>query len=110
MLICDHAGRRTPAALGDLGLAAAEWERHIAYDIGAAELSTRLAEQLGGACLIQQVYSRLVIDCNRAPDRPDAIVALVDGVQVPGNLDLSPAERRARVEAIHAPYHAAIAA
>ena len=52
LIICDHAGRRTPAALGDLGLPPAEWERHIAYDIGEAGLSERLAEALGGACAI----------------------------------------------------------
>lgn len=109
LLVCDHAGRRTPAALGDLGLPPTEWDRHIAYDIGAEGLAVKLAERLGGACLISQAYSRLVIDCNRAPERGDAIVATADGAQVPGNLDISPEARRARVEAIHTPYHAAIA-
>ena len=109
LLICDHAGRRTPAELGDLGLPPAEWERHIAYDIGAAALSERLAAALGGACVIQQVYSRLAIDCNRDPARADAIVETADGARVPGNLDLSQQARQGRIEAIHAPYHAAIA-
>ena len=110
LLICDHAGRRTPSALGDLGLPPSEWERHIAYDIGAAGLSGRLAGKLGGACVIQQVYSRLVIDCNRDPARADAIVELADGARVTGNLNLSPDMRRGRIEAIHTPYHAAITA
>ncbi len=110
LLICDHAGRRTPSALGDLGLSSAEWDRHIAYDIGAAGLSDYLAAALGGACVIKQVYSRLVIDCNRDPARPDAIVEVADGATVAGNLNLSPEARRGRIEAIHAPYHAAIAA
>ena len=110
VLVCDHAGRRTPAELGDLGLSPAEWDRHIAYDIGASGLAGIIAERLGGACLIQQVYSRLVIDCNRAPERADAIVAVADGARVPGNLDLTPQHRQGRIKAIHAPYHAAIAA
>ena len=110
LLICDHAGRRTPARLGDMGLPPPEWERHIAYDIGALGLAERLAEALGGACLIAQAYSRLVIDCNRDPDRADAFVEVADGTRVPANLNLSAAARRARVEAIHAPYHAAITA
>ncbi len=109
LLICDHAGRRTPAILGDLGLPPTEWERHIAYDIGAAGLSERLAAALGGACLISQVYSRLVIDCNRDPARRDAIVEVADGAAVGGNLNLSPDARQGRIEAIHKPYHAAIA-
>ena len=110
LIICDHAGRRTPAELGDLGLPPAEWERHIAYDIGAAGLAERLAAALGGACMIAQVYSRLVIDCNRDPARPDAIVEVADGATVTGNLNLSGEARRGRIEAIHTPYHAAIAA
>ena len=110
LLVCDHAGRLTPEAFGDMGLVAAEWNRHIAYDIGAAGLSARLAEALGGACVIEQRYSRLVIDCNRAPGRSDAIVALADGSEVPANRNLSLEARQARVEAIHTPYHATIAA
>ncbi len=110
VLVCDHAGRRTPAELGDLGLPPDAWERHIAWDIGAFGLAQALARRLGGACLIAQAYSRLVIDCNRHPDRADAIVAVADGTAAPGNRDLTPQARRARVEAIHTPYHLAISA
>jgi predicted N-formylglutamate amidohydrolase len=35
LLVCEHAGRKVPKALKSLGLAAQEFERHIAYDIGA---------------------------------------------------------------------------
>ena len=38
-LTCDHAGQRIPKALGDMGLPAAEFDRHIAWDIGAAGVS-----------------------------------------------------------------------
>jgi predicted N-formylglutamate amidohydrolase len=110
LVICDHAGRQTPQILGDLGLPPQDWERHIAYDIGALGLAAALCERLGGAGLIAQRYSRLVIDCNRDPSRADAIVAIADGSPAPANAGLSTAERRARVEAIHRPYHAAIAA
>jgi len=84
-------------------------DRHIAYDIGAAALAERLAARLD-ACLIRQTYSRLVIDCNRDPVRPDAIPTRADGTDVPGNLILDAASRQARVDAIHAPHHRAIAA
>ena len=109
LLVCDHAGRAVPRALGDLGLPAAEFDRHIAYDIGAAGLALALAEPLGAA-LIQQAYSRLVIDCNREPGRADAIPTLADGVRVGGNVGLSEDDRARRVAAIHRPYHAAIRA
>ena len=29
-LTADHAGRAVPAALGDMGVPAGEWDRHIA--------------------------------------------------------------------------------
>ena len=109
LLVCDHAGRATPLSLGRLGLAEAAFEQHIAWDIGALDLARRLAVILD-ATLIHQAYSRLVIDCNRAPDHPGAILAVSDGWVIPGNEALSPAEVAGRVEAIHAPYHGAIAA
>lgn len=109
MLIGDHAGREIPAALGDLGLPAAELKRHIGWDIGVAELGARLAETLD-ACFIAQRFSRLVIDCNRDPARPDAICEVSDGTRVPGNAGLSEADRRTRIEEVFAPYHDRIAA
>jgi len=109
LLIGDHAGRAVPRALADLGLRDAELSRHIGWDIGIAELGRRLAVALD-AVFVAQVYSRLVIDCNRAPDAVDAISEVSDGTVVPGNAALPAAARAARVAAVHAPYHAAIAA
>lgn len=109
LFICDHAGRAVPWALGDLGVPAAEFERHIAWDIGAAALTLELAERFG-ACAILQRYSRLVIDCNRDPSRPDAMPVVSDGTAIPGNRNLSPQAAAARVAEIHAPYHRAVAA
>ncbi len=109
VLICDHAGRRVPERLGDLGVAAPDWDRHIAWDIGAAALTERLGEALE-ACTVMQAYSRLVIDCNRDPGRADCTPVMSDGTPVPGNMGLTPGRAAARVAQIHAPYHAAIAA
>jgi predicted N-formylglutamate amidohydrolase len=106
VLVADHAGRAIPRALGDLGVSAAEMDRHIAWDIGVADLAEVLAARLG-APHVRQRYSRLVIDCNRDPARADAVPETSDGCAIPGNRD---ADRAARVAAIHAPYHAAIAA
>ena len=109
VLVCDHAGRAVPAALDRLGLPDHEFDRHIAWDIGAGELSLLVGRAMG-ACVIRQTYSRLVIDCNRDPARPDAIVERSDGTVVPGNAGLSEEERAARIAEIHRPYHDAIAA
>lgn len=104
----DHAGREVPRALGDLGVAAAEMERHIAWDIGVAGLGRRLAARLG-ATFVRQRYSRLVIDCNRDPARADAVCEVSDGTAIPANRDLAPDARAARVAEIFDPYHRAIA-
>ena len=108
LLICDHAGRRIPSRLGNLGLPPAELERHIAWDIGAAELARRLADSLG-AELFLQTYSRLVADCNRDPGEAAIAPEISDGAPIPGNAGLSPQALGARIAEIHAPYHAAIA-
>ncbi|MBS7456508.1 N-formylglutamate amidohydrolase [Coralloluteibacterium stylophorae] len=109
VLICDHAGRAVPRALGDLGVPAPEWERHIAWDIGAAGVARHLAQALD-AFLITQTYSRLVIDCNRPAGSPTRIPERSENTPVPGNLGLDDAQRAARVRGIFEPYHAAIAA
>jgi predicted N-formylglutamate amidohydrolase len=55
-------------------------------------------------------YSRLVVDCNRRLEDPSCFVAVGDGQRVPGNEQLTEADRRARASACHEPYHKAIAA
>jgi predicted N-formylglutamate amidohydrolase len=104
LIVVDHAGRATPSRLARLGLAETAFDLHIAYDIGALGLARRLADAVG-ARVISQPYSRLVIDCNRAPDQAASVVEVSDGVAVPGNRGLGPEERAARVAEIHQPYH-----
>lgn len=107
LIVADHAGNAFPGALGTLGIDAPDQVRHIAWDIGIGGVCRALADLLP-ATLIQQNYSRLVVDCNRPQGAPDSIPPLSDGTSVPGNVDLSPAERAARKVAIFDPYHACI--
>ncbi len=109
VLLGDHAGRAVPQRLADLGLSASELERHIGWDIGVAGLGAALSVKLDAA-FIGQAYSRLVIDCNRAPARRDSIATVSDATSVRGNLHLSLAEAGARAEEIFYPYHDRIAA
>jgi predicted N-formylglutamate amidohydrolase len=109
LLVCDHAGRKVPRALGDLGVAPADWDRHIAWDIGAAGVCELLAPRMDAVC-VTQVFSRLVIDCNRPPGHPTSIPPISDGTEIPGNSGLSAADAAAREAAIFRPYHEAIAA
>ena len=109
VLVCDHAGRAIPRRLAHLGLSAADLERHIAWDIGAGGLASKLGKALD-ACVVRQAYSRLVIDCNRAPGREDSIPQVSDGARIPANVDLPLEAVQARIDAVHAPYHAGISA
>ena len=109
LLIADHAGQAVPASLAKLGLAQAELDRHIGWDIGIAGTTTRLSDALDAHAVLQ-AYSRLVIDCNRPLHAPGSIVATSDGTPVAGNAGLDAAQRARRVEEIFVPYHARIAA
>ena len=104
VLTADHAGKRIPLRLGDLGVAAADLERHIAWDIGIAGVTERLSEALDAAAALQ-TYSRLVIDCNRDPSWPSAIPGISEHTEISGNLNLTDADRAARVNGIFRPYH-----
>jgi predicted N-formylglutamate amidohydrolase len=109
LLLGDHAGNALPSSLGNLGVASENLERHIAWDIGVAELGQRLADSLNSV-FIHQPYSRLLVDCNRDPASPSSILEISDGTVIPGNRGLEPRQAERRVAEVHTPYHAAIAA
>src|SRR4051794_40011097 len=109
LLTADHAGRAVPRRLGDLGVPASEWQRHIAWDIGIAAVTERLSHALDATAVLQN-YSRLVIDCNRRPDWDSAIPTISEHTEIPGNHGLSQAEREARRREIFDPYHQQITA
>ncbi len=109
ILLCDHATNRVPAEVcgGSLGLAPADMERHIAYDLGARGVTLALAELTGAQALLTR-FSRLVIDPNRGEDDPTLVMRLYDGTIVPANRGIAPAEIERRLAAYHRPYHASL--
>jgi predicted N-formylglutamate amidohydrolase len=109
LLICDHASHRIPRLFGKLGVPEKDLRRHVAWDIGAGEVTRRLARTLDCPALLGG-YSRLVIDINRQPGHPQSIPEVSDDVSIPANMGLSEAEQEARVQAIFRPYHNAITA
>lgn len=108
LFVSDHAGRRIPSKLDMLGLDETELSRHISHDIGIYAVTSQLARNLG-ATYIFQPYSRLVIDCNRRPGKPQSIVTQSDGTVVPGNTSLSAEDISAREREILHPYQDRIA-
>ncbi|MEY1557601.1 N-formylglutamate amidohydrolase [Yoonia sp. R2331] len=110
LVTCDHASNRVPAWVngGDLGLPAADMERHIAYDVGAAGVTTALADLLDAPAILSQ-FSRLVIDPNRGPDDPTRLMRLYDGTIIPANAYADADEKARRVARLYDPYHDALA-
>lgn len=107
VLVCDHACNHIPPAYGTLGLSPAQRLMHIAWDPGALAVARRLSDDLD-AVLVYSNISRLVVDCNRAPDAPDLIPALSERTPIPGNAAVDAEERARRLAAYHAPFHQAI--
>ena len=106
----DHAANTIPDDVngGDLGLYAADMERHIAYDIGAKGVALHLGELLD-APVICSNFSRLVIDPNRGANDPTLVMRLYDGTIIPANAEISEAEEERRKQAYYHPYHSAVA-
>jgi predicted N-formylglutamate amidohydrolase len=107
LFLCDHASNAIPADLDLLGLTEADFARHIAYDIGAAELTKALADKFEAPALLAR-WSRLLVDLNRGSDDPTVVMKLSDGRVIPGNRDLDREAVVDRIRRFHAPYHAAI--
>jgi predicted N-formylglutamate amidohydrolase len=104
LIIADHAGNSMPRALARLGVPQIECERHIAWDVGIAAVCRLVADRLD-ATLVQQNYSRLVIDCNRMPGSETSIPEISELTPIPGNIGLSESRKAARVRDIFRPYH-----
>jgi predicted N-formylglutamate amidohydrolase len=109
VIVVDHASRRIPRRLKDLGLPESELRRHIGWDIGALGVARQVAAALD-APLLAQNYSRLVIDCNRDPKVPSSIPLQSEASEIPGNVGLSEAEITARRVEIFDPYHGQVRA
>ena len=109
LVVCDHASRAFPRRLNRLGLPELPSWQHIAWDIGAAELARGISSALDAPAVLAG-YSRLVVDCNRRPDDPDAFREVSDGWTIPGNQALPEADRRVRLASVFDPYHEAVAA
>jgi predicted N-formylglutamate amidohydrolase len=108
VLVCEHGGRRVPAPWADLGLPSVFFATHHGCDIGAAELTRALAQELGATAVIAD-YSRLFLDYNRKRNDPECRRIEIGGVPVPGNLDLTAGEVAMREAIARAPLERAIA-
>ena len=103
LVVSDHASARVPDDIA-LGVDDAVLSRHVAVDIGVAEVATIMAARAGIAALLGNV-SRLVCDLNREPEALALVPETSDDIAIPGNIG---ADRAARIARFHTPYHAAL--
>jgi predicted N-formylglutamate amidohydrolase len=108
VLICDHASNHIPAEYRRLGVSEADLLRHIAWDVGAADLTRGLAERLGAPAFLG-TYSRLLVDLNRPFGSPTSMPVLSEATRIPGNEELKPSEIERRRRLVFEPFHAAVA-
>jgi predicted N-formylglutamate amidohydrolase len=109
VLLCEHASNYIPARYADLGLQGPDLRRHIAWDIGAADVARLLSRRLD-APLFLSGYSRLLIDCNRPLLAPTSIPTRSEDTEIPGNHELTADERQRRADAFFTPFHNRITA
>jgi predicted N-formylglutamate amidohydrolase len=107
LIVCDHAANAIPPGYDMLGLSREALERHIAYDIGAADVTRALAAELGAPAVLS-TFSRLLIDPNRGLDDPTLVMRFSDGAIVPGNARADAREIARRSAQFWARYRGAI--
>jgi predicted N-formylglutamate amidohydrolase len=105
VLTCEHASNAVPPGV-DLGVSAEVLASHCAWDHGTREIAVGLAARFG-APLHLGVWTRMYVDLNRFAHNPKVIPENAFGEPVPGNVGLSEAERKHRLDEVHAPWRAA---
>lgn len=107
LVVVDHASNHVPLDI-DLDIGPELLDRHIGWDIGAADLGRSLCARIGCPGLLGGI-SRLVLDLHREPDSPALIPGRSDGHAIPGNAELSDDEREARLDRFWRPFHGRLA-
>jgi predicted N-formylglutamate amidohydrolase len=105
LIVADHASNHVPANI-DLGLSQDDLAKHIAWDIGVAQVADLMCKNAGFTAILGTA-SRLVVDLNRHEHEDAVIPVLSDGITVSGNI-LSPDERQSRIKTYYHPYHRAL--
>ena len=100
LFCCDHASNLIPNQYKKLGLNEEVLKSHIAYDIGAQKLTKKLSSKFKTNAVLAK-YSRLFIDLNRDRNHINLITEKSDGIEIPGNKNLSKSEKLHRINNFH---------
>lgn len=104
LLVCEHASAYIPEKYGNLGLADKDRLSHAVWDPGALETAELLAKMLD-ATLVNATHSRLLYDCNRAPDAEGGIPEKSEIFDIPGNANLTNVEIHNRIDQFYTPFY-----
>lgn len=107
VILCEHASNHIPARYDGLGLAPEARDSHAAWDPGARSVSLLMSAALDAPVVASRV-SRLVYDCNRPPEAQNAMPEKSEKFDIPGNRNLSQAERAERIATTYRPFCAAV--
>ena len=101
--ICDHASNFIPKKFKNLGLSQKQISSHIAWDIGARDLTLSLSRSTNSCCVIAN-FSRLLIDLNRDHKDSDIIIRQSSEGKILGNHNLRKNQLSERLH-FHQNYH-----
>ncbi|WP_020593959.1 N-formylglutamate amidohydrolase [Kiloniella laminariae] len=107
LIVCEHASNYIPPAYNNLGLDETVLKSHVAWDPGALAVAQALSKALD-APLVEQKLSRLIYDCNRPPEAENAMPAQSEIFTIPGNSNLSQADRDMRTNSVYVPFRSAL--
>lgn len=109
IILCEHAAHNIPEQYQNLGLDPDHRHSHAVWDPGARAVALKLAQELE-APLIASRVSRLIYDCNRPPEAVSAIPERSEVIEVPGNRNMTVAQRATRVNTVYRPFCDAVTA
>ena len=104
VFICDHASNYIPRKYKKLGVSDINLASHIAFDIGAKNLTINLAKTLKQSYFLSN-FSRLLIDPNRKETDRELITVRSFGVDIPKNFNISDKDRKSRIKFFYNSYH-----
>lgn len=107
LILCEHASNHIPERFAGLGVLDADRNSHAAWDPGARAVALHLSRALD-APMVASLVSRLVFDCNRPPEAASAIPEKSELIEVPGNRNLTDAQRQLRADEVYRPFCGAV--
>ena len=104
IFICDHATNNIGKKYRNQFINTKILDSHVAYDIGAKNLTLCLTKKLKQSYIFSN-FSRLLIDPNRKKSDKDSIVANIFDVPIPMNKNIGKKEKDSRLKYYYNIYH-----